>query len=217
VSTRKTGIRKRSRPLAETGREFFAHPQALIDDGAVIGRGTRVWAFAHVLPGATIGAGCNICDACFIETGATIGDDVTVKVGVAVWEGVHVGNGVFLGPYCVFTNDRVPRSFLRRQKADWLEETWLDEGCTIGANATIVCGHRIGRFAFVSAGAVVTADVPDYAMVAGVPARFVSWVCRCGTALRLSRNVAVCKTCGSRYIHSKGRLAPESLLRASTR
>jgi UDP-2-acetamido-3-amino-2,3-dideoxy-glucuronate N-acetyltransferase len=194
-------------PRGRVKREYFVHAKGLVDEGARIGRDTRVWAFAHVLPGATVGQRCNICDHAYIETGATLGDDVTVKTSVSVWEGVTVENGVFLGPSCVFTNDRVPRSLIKRPKAAWLVPTLLKEGCTIGANATIICGNTVGRFAFVAAGAVVTSDVPDHAVVAGVPAKQRGWICKCGGTLTAATK-QTCAACGQAYVRAKSRMMP---------
>jgi UDP-2-acetamido-3-amino-2,3-dideoxy-glucuronate N-acetyltransferase len=188
--------------------DYFAHPKALIEDGARIGAKTRVWAFAHVLRNAEIGESCNICDHVFIEGGARLGNHVTVKSCVSLWEGVTAEDGVFIGPSCVFTNDLFPRSFLKRSKKDWLVPTLLKQGCTLGANATIVCGHNIGRFAFVAAGAVVTKEVADYAMVAGNPATFQSWICRCATKLRFNRRTATCSSCGDVYVKNANGIAP---------
>ncbi len=189
--------------------DYFVHPKGLVDPGATVGAHTRVWAFAHVLKGAKIGTHCNICDFAFIESGAVLGDHVTVKNGVHVWEGITAEDNVFLGPSCVFTNDMFPRSGLKRPKADWLVSTRLREGATIGANATIVCGVTVGRFAFVAAGAVVTKDVPDHAMVLGNPARFHSWICRCGTKLlfKLKRPGTTCSSCGDRYSKARRSLS----------
>ncbi|MBK9292944.1 MAG: N-acetyltransferase [Oligoflexia bacterium] len=179
--------------------DYYAHPRALIDDGANIGKGTRVWANAHVMSKAIIGENCNIGDYAFIESGAKLGNNVTVKNGVQVWEGLNVEDGVFLGPNSVFTNDMFPRSFLKRPKEDWLLPTHLKEGCTIGANATIICGITVGRFAFICAGAVVTKDVPDYAMVMGNPAKFYSWICKCGEKLEFKSDKTSCKKCDTAY------------------
>ena len=186
---------------------YFAHPMALVDKGAKVGARTRVWAFAHILSGAVVGKECNICDHVFVEGGARIGDRVTVKSGVAVWDGVHVENGAFLGPSCAFTNDLFPRSVPKRPKASWFVETLLREGCTLGANATIVAGNTVGRFAFVAAGAVVTREVQDYALVAGVPARRGGGGCRCGTKLAVRRGKATCSECGDAYVETRSGLA----------
>jgi UDP-2-acetamido-3-amino-2,3-dideoxy-glucuronate N-acetyltransferase len=173
----------------------FVHPQGLCESDEV-GEGTRVWAFAHVMRGARVGRRCNIGEGAFIESGAVLGDGCTVKNGVSVWDRVTVEDHCFLGPACVFTNDRVPRSHpdYATAPADWLP-TRLREGTTIGANATIVCGVTLGVWCFVAAGAVVTRDVCAHAMVAGNPARQIGWACRCGR--RLSESLAC--ACGLRY------------------
>jgi UDP-2-acetamido-3-amino-2,3-dideoxy-glucuronate N-acetyltransferase len=167
-------------------------------ESAAIGQGTRIWAFAHVLKGARVGRHCNIGDHCFIEGGARIGNNVTVKNGVAVWEGVVVRDNAFIGPFAVFTNDLVPRSprfpgaAMRYESKAWLSRTVLEEGASIGANATILCGLRIGRFAMIAAGAVVTRDVPPHALMVGVPARQAAWVCECGTRLATVERAVPC-------------------------
>jgi UDP-2-acetamido-3-amino-2,3-dideoxy-glucuronate N-acetyltransferase len=159
----------------------FVHPAGLCESDEV-GPGTRVWAFAHVLPGAVVGADCNICDHAFIEGGARLGDRVTVKNAVLVWDGVTVEDEVFLGPGMVFTNDLNPRSIIKKGREGFVP-TVVRRGATIGANATIVCGVTIGEHAFVAAGAVVTRNVPAHALVAGNPARPKGWMCSCATRL----------------------------------
>jgi len=129
-------------------RSIFVHPKAIIETGATLGQSSRVWAFAHVMSGVTIGKDCNIGNYVFIESGVSLGDQVNVKNGVQIWEGVTAEDRVFIGPNCVFTNDLIPRSFMKRPKREWLKKTRLKEGCTLGANATILCGVDIGRFAF---------------------------------------------------------------------
>lgn len=171
----------------------FVHPQGLCETDTV-GPRTRIWAFAHVLPGAVIGADCNICDNAFVEGQVVLGDNVTVKNGVLVFDGVRVGHDVFLGPNCVFTNDLNPRASVKKGPADLLA-TVVGDGASIGANATIVCGVTIGPAAFVGAGAVVTRDVPAHAIVVGNPARLLGWMCRCGE--RLDEDLAC--SCGHRY------------------
>lgn len=147
--------------------KFFKHSHALVESEA-IGEGTRVWAFAHILPGARIGSGCNICDGVFIENDVVVGNDVTIKCGVQLWDGLRVEDGVFIGPNATFTNDGFPRS---KQHAFELQQTLVKSGASIGANATILPGLTIGARAMVGAGAVVTRDVPDGAIVMGNPAR----------------------------------------------
>ena len=157
-------------------RNVFVHPKGLCESDQV-GERTRVWAFAHVLPGARVGADCNICDHAFIEGGAVVGDRVTVKNAVLVWDGVTVEDEVFLGPNMVFTNDLRPRA----TSTDWqVTPTLVRTGASIGANATIVCGNEIGRWATVGAGAVVVRPVEDHELVVGNPARRAGWVCACG-------------------------------------
>ncbi|PTY06623.1 isomerase [Opitutaceae bacterium EW11] len=151
----------------------YAHPNALIDSGACIGNGSKVWAFAHILTGASIGNDCNICDHVFVENNVVIGDRVTVKCGVQLWSGVRVEDDVFIGPNATFTNDNFPRS---KRHLDAYPETVLEKGCSIGANATILPGRRIGRNAMVGAGAVVTRSVPANAVVVGNPAQITGYI-----------------------------------------
>jgi UDP-2-acetamido-3-amino-2,3-dideoxy-glucuronate N-acetyltransferase len=152
--------------------EVFIHPQALCESSN-IGKGTRIWAFAHVLPGAVVGENCNICDGVFVENHVKIGNNVTIKCGVQIWEGVTVQDDVFIGPNATFTNDRFPRS---RVWQELVLETLVEEGASLGANCTILPGLRIGRYAMVGAGAVVTRDVPPFAIVVGNPARITGYV-----------------------------------------
>jgi acetyltransferase-like isoleucine patch superfamily enzyme len=179
--------------------EVFVHPHGL-NESRTVGLGTRIWAFAHVLPGAVVGAHCNIGEGSFIEGGATLGDHVTVKNGVSVWDRVTVENYVFLGPNAVFTNDRAPRSHpaYRAPRDRWLG-TFVREGASIGANATIVCGKTIGTWAFIGAGAVVTKDVLDHALMVGNPAHRIGWVCRCGERLPVS----LACSCGLTYTEER--------------
>ena len=149
------------------------HHKSLVDDGAVIGQGTRVWAFTHILSGAKIGADCNICDHVFIENDVQVGDRVTIKCGVQLWDGVRLGDDVFVGPNATFTNDKTPRS--KEYPSNFLE-TYIQKGASIGANATILPGVKIGSRAMVGAGAVVTKDVPSNAIVSGNPARIVGYI-----------------------------------------
>jgi acetyltransferase-like isoleucine patch superfamily enzyme len=180
----------------------FVHPKALCESRD-IGPRTRVWAFAHVMTGASVGADCNICDHAFIETGARIGNRVVVKNNVLVWDGVTIEDEVFVGPNVVFTNDMNPRVAFKNPPERFLP-TAVRRGATIGANATIVCGVTIGENAFVGAGGVVTRDVPAYALVVGNPARRIGWICAC--TQRLRRNLTC--PCGASYRRAGGGLVP---------
>jgi UDP-2-acetamido-3-amino-2,3-dideoxy-glucuronate N-acetyltransferase len=159
----------------------FVHALALCESDDV-GPRTRIWAFAHVLAGARIGADCNVGGHAFVEGGVVVGDGVTIKNGVLLWSGVTVEDGVFLGPGAVFTNDASPRAPYPKGPAGW-RATLVRRGATVGANATVLSGLIIGRWAVVGAGAVVTGDVADHALVAGNPARQVGWACECGLTL----------------------------------
>lgn len=172
---------------------YFKHNQALVQEGARIGDGTRIWAFANIQAGAVIGEGCNVCDGSFIEKGAVIGSHVTIKHHVAVFDGVTIGDDVFVGSNVAFINDRYPRS----HRADpWtLEKTVVKKGATLGSNSTILCGVTVGEYAVVGAGSVVTADVPPHRIVYGNPAESTGYACRCGR--RLDERLQC--PCGRRY------------------
>jgi acetyltransferase-like isoleucine patch superfamily enzyme len=192
----------------------FVHPNALCESDA-IGPRTRIWAFAHVMPGAVVGADCNVGDHAFIETGARVGDRVIVKNHVLLWDKVTVEEDVFLGPNAVFTNDMNPRVAFKNPPERFLP-TLVRRGASVGANATIVCGVTIGTQAFVGAGAVVVEDVPAHALVVGNPARRIGWVCEC--SLRLARSLR-CR-CGRGYRRDGARglvAAGEAGSRARTR
>lgn len=182
----------------------FIHPRAMVETGQ-IGPGTRIWAFTHVMQGVSIGADCNIGEHSFIETGVVIGDDVTIKNGNMLWEGVTLENGVFVGPHVTFTNDLYPRSpRLHQAKARYADRSWLvatliRQGATLGAGAIILAGVTIGEYAMVGAGALVTKDVPSYALVVGSPACLRGWVCQCGQPLLFEAAMAVCGTCGLEF------------------
>jgi UDP-2-acetamido-3-amino-2,3-dideoxy-glucuronate N-acetyltransferase len=183
-------------------KSYFAHPQALVESED-IGPGTRIWAFAHVLPGARIGAECNICDHAFIETGAVLGNNVTVKNGVAIWWGVTVEDNVFLGPNCVLTNDPNPRAYIKKSNRA-LETTLIRANATVGANATILSGTTIGHYAFVGAGAVVLKTVLDFALMVGNPARHVGWMCSCARRLPIPASASLnssitCPQCRAQF------------------
>jgi acetyltransferase-like isoleucine patch superfamily enzyme len=187
------------------------HPSAIVDT-ARVGTGTRVWAFAHVLDGASIGRECNIGGHCYVESGAVIGDRVTVKNGNSIWDGVTLEEGVFVGPGVIFTNDRRPRSPRMPSAQEryatpssWLVATRVRLGATIGAGAIVIAGVTIGEFAFVAAGALVTTDVPPHALVIGSPARPDGWVCRCGHRVPLDEGGrGSCPECGLRYVLDGG-------------
>src|SRR5215212_1376710 len=157
---------------------FFSHPTAIIDAGATIGDGTKIWHFAHISPGAVIGERCIFGQNTMVADGVTIGSNVKVQNNVAIYTGTVIEDDVFLGPSCVLTNVTNPRSQVKRHSL--YETTHLKRGCTVGANATIVCGVTIGKYAFVGAGSVVTKNIPDYALVVGNPARQVGWMSRHG-------------------------------------
>jgi UDP-2-acetamido-3-amino-2,3-dideoxy-glucuronate N-acetyltransferase len=178
--------------------DVFIHPQALVES-ASIGPGTRIWAFAHVMRGAVVGRDCNICDHSFIESTVKIGNGVTLKNGVALWDLVTIEDRVFIGPYAVFTNDRRPRAEVRKGR-EQLVATLVKEGATVGANATIVAGVTIGRYAMVGAGTVVLRDVPEQAMVVGNPGRLAGYVCVCGEALDADFRCG----CGREFAHLRG-------------
>lgn len=181
---------------------YFRHPLALVESEHV-GPGTRVWAWAHVMAGARVGADCNIGEHCFIEKGAVLGDRVTVKNGVAVWEGVTAEDDVFLGPNAVLTNDPRPRSKVHRGAP---VPTLLERGASVGANATLLCGITVGRYAMVGAGAVVIRNVPPHTLVVGMPGRPIGLVCRCGHQLRRRGAAARCAECGTTYRVSGSRV-----------
>jgi len=193
-------------PQFSVHTHFYTHPNALVEQNVTVGLGTRIWAFAHVLSGAVIGKDCNICDQTFIEGGVRMGDRVTVKCGVALWDGLVIQDAVFIGPGAVFTNDSRPRS---RRYPPSFPATLLKEGCSIGAHSTILPGLTIGAWSMVGAGAVVTHDVPDYGLVYGCPARLQGWVCRCGeTLMEQSESYLTC-SCGLTYCKHQGGLVAE--------
>lgn len=183
---------------------FFAHESSYIDDGAVIGNGTKIWHFSHVMPGAVIGERCNLGQNVVVMPGTTIGNNVKIQNNVSIYEGVELEDDVFCGPSCVFTNVLNPRSHVSRKNE--YRRTLVKRGSSIGANATIVCGVTLGEYAFIGAGAVVTSDVPPYGLMVGVPARRVGWMCQCGERLHPSAARAACGVCGATYEESGGSL-----------
>jgi UDP-2-acetamido-3-amino-2,3-dideoxy-glucuronate N-acetyltransferase len=185
---------------------YFAHPTAVVDPGAEIGEGTRIWHFCHVMGSARIGKACSLGQNVFIAPHVVIGDRVKIQNNVSVYEGVTLEDDVFCGPSMVFTNVLNPRSHISRKSE--FHPTLVQRGATIGANATVVCGHTIGRYAFIGAGAVVTLDVPDHALALGVPARVVGWMCRCGVRLVFAGPSATCTECGGEYREDGGHVTP---------
>jgi UDP-2-acetamido-3-amino-2,3-dideoxy-glucuronate N-acetyltransferase len=188
----------------------FIHESAYVDDGARVGAGTKVWHFCHVMPGATIGERCSLGQNVVVMSGVRIGDNVKIQNNVSVYEGVELEDDVFCGPSMVFTNVINPRSHVSRKHE--YRRTLVRRGSSIGANATIICGVTLGEYCFVGAGAVVSRDVPAYALVAGVPARQTGWVCQCGERLPKAPGASggriVCAACGSAYELSGGALRP---------
>ena len=181
-----------------TNEEYYSHETAVIDEGCTIGAGTRIWHFCHVMPNATIGQNCTLGQNVVISPRVTIGNNVKIQNNVSVYTGVTCEDDVFLGPSMVFTNVINPRSSVNR-KSEFLS-TRVEKGVTIGANATVVCGYTLGKYAFIGAGAVVTKDIPPYALVIGNPARQVGWMSEHGAKLVFDETgVAVCPESGERY------------------
>lgn len=177
---------------------YFAHETAVIDEGAEIGRNTKVWHFCHIMSKAKIREDCNLGQNVFVANDAILGDNVKVQNNVSIYSGVICDNDVFLGPSVVFTNVINPRSAVNRRNE--YTRTYVGTGATIGANATIICGNNIGRYAFVGAGSVVTKDIPDYGLVIGNPARQIGWMSEYGQKLQFDKNnVAVCNESGHQY------------------
>jgi len=178
--------------------EVFVHSTAVVDPGREVGAGTKIWHFSHVIKGSRIGENCNIGQNVAIGPDVSIGNRVKIQNNVSVFAGVTLEDGVFCGPSMVFTNVYNPRSYIPRKSE--IRPTLVKEGATLGANSTIVCGHTVGRFAFVGAGAVVIDDVPDYALMVGNPAKIKGWMCQCGIRLHFDKKgSAVCDACGLKY------------------
>lgn len=177
----------------------FVHESSYVDEPCQIGEGTQIWHFSHILPHTTIGANCKIGQNVVIGPKVTVGNGVKIQNNVSVYPGVTLEDEVFCGPSCVFTNVMTPRSAIVRNDERFWGKTLVRRGASIGANATIVCGHTIGRYAFIGAGAVVTKDVPDYAIVVGNPARRIGWACVCGIKLKGGDTELACGECGRQY------------------
>ena len=180
--------------------DYYAHSTAILDEGCQIGEGSRIWHFCHICAGAAIGEHCNLGQNVFVADGVTLGRNVKVQNNVSLYGGVICEDDVFLGPSVVFTNVKNPRSAVPRKGAGQYQSTYLEQGVTIGANATIVCGVRLGRYAFVGAGSVVTHDVPAYALVYGTPARPQGWMSAYGHHLTFDdQHRATCPESGEQY------------------
>ncbi|MCD6328626.1 N-acetyltransferase [bacterium] len=187
--------------------DYFVHETSVVDPGAEIGEGTQIWHFSHVMGGARIGKRCKFGQSVFVASGVVIGENCKVQNNVSIYEGVVLEDDVFCGPSMVFTNVKTPRCAVLRNTSEDYFETHVLRGASIGANATVVCGVKIGHHAFVGAGSLVSRDVPDYALVYGVPARVQGWVCECGVTLSFgSSGEAVCGECGMKYALAEGKV-----------
>lgn len=182
--------------------EYFVHESSYVDEGAVVGEGTKIWHFTHVQGETTIGNHCSLGQNVYVGSNVRIGSGVKIQNNVSVYEGVELEDYVFCGPSMVFTNDLTPRSKYPKGSAAY-KRTLVRYGASIGANATIVCGNTIGKWAMIASGAVITHDVPDYALMAGIPARQIGWVCECGKPLKED---LACSECGRRYTEFEGHL-----------
>ncbi|MDB4972360.1 MAG: putative acetyltransferase, partial [Myxococcaceae bacterium] len=186
-------------------KDQFVHPSAVVDPGVELAEGVKVWHFSHICEGAQIGAGTSLGQNVFVARGVRIGARVKIQNNVSLYEGVEIADDVFLGPSCVFTNVLNPRAFIGR-KTEY-RRTRVGQGASIGANATLVCGHDIGAYAFVAAGATVTHEVPAHALMMGTPARRHGWICRCGETLP-SGTLVTCSACRLRYRLDEQRCEP---------
>ncbi len=182
---------------------FYVCENSIIDEGVKIGNATKIWHFCHIQKGAVIGEKCILGQNVNISNNVKIGNNVKIQNNVSIYEGVELEDGVFCGPSCVFTNDLTPRALYPKGSKGY-KKTLICKGASIGANATIICGHRIGKWAMIAAGAVVTSDVPEYALMAGVPAKQIGWVCECGDVL--NKNL-YCFKCKSQYQLIEGHLS----------
>lgn len=175
--------------------EYFVHPTSVIDNDVTIGEGTKIWHFSHVQKGARIGKNCSFGQNVNVSNNVVVGNGCKIQNNVSLYEGVELKDYVFCGPSCVFTNDLTPRAKYPKGHAGY-KKTIVEEGASIGANATIVCGHTIGKWALIGAGAVVTSNVPSHALMLGIPARVRGWACECGELLP---ETLICQKCGRKY------------------
>jgi UDP-2-acetamido-3-amino-2,3-dideoxy-glucuronate N-acetyltransferase len=187
--------------FSEQQEAYFVHPSSCIDEGVEVGEGTQIWHFSHILKGSQVGKNCKIGQNVVIGPNVKIGSGCKIQNNVSIYEGITLEDEVFCGPSCVFTNVFNPRSSVPRMHE--LRVTLIGRGSTIGANATIICGHFLGKYSFVGAGAVVTKDVPDYALIYGNPAKITGWMCECGVKLEFDAGVAKCNSCGKEYKKTK--------------
>jgi len=188
-------------------KDYFVHESSYIDEPCKIGKGTKIWHFSHIMKDSEIGEYCNIGQNVVISPGVKLGHGVKIQNNVSVYTGVICEDHVFLGPSCVFTNVINPRAFVERK--DEYKTTLIKKGASIGANATVVCGATIGKYALVGAGAVVTKDVKDYCIVAGNPAKIIGYICECGEKIRFENNSAKCVHCNKKYIKDENDLVAE--------
>lgn len=187
--------------------DIYIHPTSIVDEGCVIGEGTRIWHFSHIMGNSSIGRNCNIGQNVVISPGVRIGNGVKIQNNVSVYTGVECEDDVFLGPSCVFTNVINPRSFISRKEE--FRHTTIRRGASIGANATIVCGKTIGEYAMIGAGAVITKDIPPYSLWAGNPARQIGWISRMGYRITFDENgYAKCQESGEEYMLKDGKVIP---------
>ena len=187
--------------MAKIGNNIYIHPTATVEEPCEIGKGTKIWHYSHIMKGAKIGKNCQFGQNVFIDSMAEIGNGVKIQNNVSVYNCVKLEDDVFCGPSMVFTNVINPRSHIPRKNE--FKETLVKKGATLGANSTILCGITIGEYAFIGAGAVVTKDVPPYALVYGNPARLKGWVCECGVKLQIENQIGICKACGKRHIKAE--------------
>ncbi|MBF0502194.1 MAG: N-acetyltransferase [Candidatus Riflebacteria bacterium] len=200
--------------------EFFAHESAFVDENVTVGKGTKIWHFSHIMPQTEIGDNCVIGQNCSIGPAVKIGRQCKIQNNVSIYKGVELEDGVFCGPSMVFTNVNNPRAFIERKSE--FRKTLVKKGASIGANCTIVCGHTVGAYSFIGAGAVVTRNVPDYALMLGVPAKVSGWVCACGIILTrevfpVTEKIIVCPECHAGYRHHSTGFQPQTSTSESSR